>query len=226
MVAPCEELCKQQLLLFLELCRNLGIPTAPEKTLGPLPILSFAGIELDSQLQLARLPKDKLDKGIDMISAFLRLKQVTLVELQSLIGLLSFACSVVNPERAFFRRLIDLTLGIRAPHYRMRITSQVKDDVCVWLNFLEEFNGESMFIDDIWSNSQKLQLYTDSAGSLGFGAIFGNHWCYAQWPYEWLGRNIAFLEFYPLVLSLYLWGEGCRTVVFSSSQTMRLSSML
>ena len=42
---------------------------------------------------------------------------------------------------------------------------------------------------------------------MGFGAILGNHWCFGQWPSKWQGRNITFLEFYPIVLSLYLWGE-------------------
>ena len=43
------------------------------------------------------------------------LMKVTLKEVQSLIGLLNFAFSVVRPSRAFLRRLIDLALGIRSP---------------------------------------------------------------------------------------------------------------
>lgn len=33
------------------------------------------------------------------------------------------------------------------------------------------------------------------------GAIYG------IWPGDWAYRNIAILEFYPIVLSLYLWGH-------------------
>ena len=199
-------MCKQQLQLFLDLCDYLGIIVASEKTIGPFTTLSFAGIELDSQLQLARLPKDKLEKCIDIISDFLHRKKVTLNELQSLIGLLNFACSVIIPDRAFLRLLIDLTTGVKAAHHRVRITSKVKDDLNVWLTFLQNFNEKSFFLDDNWTNSDKLQLYTDSEGSLGFRAVLGSHWCYGRWPDKWRGRNIAFLEFYPIVLSLYLWG--------------------
>ena len=206
-VAPTAELCNKQLKLFLDVCQYLGVPMAPEKTVGPLPILSFAGIELDTQLQLARLPKEKLDKCTDLISNLVRRKKVTLVELQSMIGLLNFACSVIIPGRAFLWRLIDLTIGVKAAHHQIRLTSQVKEDLRVWLEFLNNFNGKSFFLDDEWLNSHKLDLYTDAAGSLGFGAIFGNHWCFGQWPSKWQGRNIAFLEFYPIILSLYLWGE-------------------
>lgn len=38
-VASTENLCKQQLQLFLDLCNYLGIPMAPEKTLGPFTTL-------------------------------------------------------------------------------------------------------------------------------------------------------------------------------------------
>ena len=42
-----------------------------------------------------------------------------------------------------------------------------------------------------------LQLFTDVAGAHSFGAVFGSHWCYGEWPKKWLGLNIAILEFLP-----------------------------
>ena len=63
------------------------------------------------------------------------------------------------------------------------------------------------FLEDFWDSAEKLELFTDAAGSLGFGAIFGRKWCYGKWPDNWLHQNIAILEFYPIVLSLYLWGH-------------------
>ena len=55
--------------------------------------------------------------------------------------------------------------------------------------------------------SAKLHLYTDAAGSLGYGAVFGSHWLYGQWPSNWLGRNIIVLEMFPIVISLSLWAS-------------------
>lgn len=38
------------------------------------------------------------------------------------------------------------------------------------------------------------------------GAAFGKHWCCGEWPDSLRNRNIAaFLEFYPIFLSLHLW---------------------
>ena len=36
--------------------------------------------------------------------------------------------------------------------------------------------------------------------------FFGDRWCHGEWPSTWKGKNIAILEFYPIVLSPYLWG--------------------
>ena len=66
---------------------------------------------------------------------------------------------------------------------------------------------KSFFLSDQWHNSQHLKLFTDSAGSLGFGAIFGSQCYYGAWPATWVHYNIAVLEFYLLVLSLCLWGH-------------------
>ena len=206
-VAPTEKICRDQLNLFLELCSYLGIPIAPQKTVGPATVLQFAGIELDTQQLVARLPQEKVDKCIALITNFLHRKKVTLKDLQSLIGLLNFACSVVIPGRAFLRRLIDLTIGINAPSHLVRLSLSTKGDLRVWLSFMQEFNGKYFFLNEVWSNSIKLKLFTDAAGSLGFGAIFGSEWCNGKWPDSWIGKNIAFLEFFPIVLSLCLWGH-------------------
>ena len=108
------------------MCKYLGVPIAPEKTVGPSTILTFAGIELDTNAMEARLPADKILKTRSILFEFLCRRKATLKEVQSLIGLLNFACTVVPPGRAFLRRLIDLTKGVHAPFYRIRLTRSVK----------------------------------------------------------------------------------------------------
>lgn len=222
-IAPSQQLCKLQLDCFLDLCDYLNVPMAPEKTCGPSQIISFAGIELDAVRFEGRLPEEKLIRCKDILSDFLKRKKATLRELQSLIGLLNFACSVILPGRAFLRRLIDLTCGVRHPTHRIRLTQAVKLDMSMWLNFLCDFNGASFFLHDTWNTSSSLQLYTDSAGSIGFGAVFGSMWCYGEWPKKWKSFNIAFLEFYPILLSLLLWGNMMRNqriVFFTDNEAL------
>ena len=128
--------CSTKLLSFLKTCDDLGVPMAPGKTVGPSTVLSFAGIELDTCKLEARLPQDKIDKCTNTIQDFLKCKKVTLKDIQSLIGLLNFTCSVVVPGRTFLRRMINLTVGIRRPMHMIRLTSAVKGDLHLWLQFL------------------------------------------------------------------------------------------
>ena len=136
--------------------------------------------------------------------------KVQLKELQSLIGLLNFACSVVIPGRAFLRRVIDLTRGVTSAKHFIRLKTWVKGDLRLWNSFLDDFNGRSFFLNDTLHDSHTLNLYTDAAASLGFGAIFGPYWCYDSWPEHWKSFNIAVLEFYPIVLNVLLWGDLMR----------------
>ena len=121
MAAPTFHQCRINLDCFLSLCTYLGVPMAPEKMVGPEKVLVFAGIELDTLRVEAHLPLDKTEKCKTLVSTFLRCKKVTLREIQSLIGLLNFGCSVVVPGRAFLRRLIDLTRGVKSPCHFIRL---------------------------------------------------------------------------------------------------------
>lgn len=205
-IAQTEDKCRSDLNNFLGLCDYLGVPIAHNKTEGPLTVMQFAGITLDTIKMEARLPADKLQKCTALLGVFQSRRKVKLKELQSLIGLLNFTCSVVLPGRAFLRRLIDLTKGVHYPHHYIRITKSCRQDISVWLKFLDDFNGRTFFLDERWLSTTPLTLYTDAAGSKGYGAIFGTHWFYGEWPDNWKPLNIAFLELFPIAIALRVWG--------------------
>lgn len=206
-IAKTKDQCEHDLANFIWMCNYLGVPLAPEKTVGPATVLQFAGITLDSVRLEARLPEDKLQKCRVMLQNFQARRSVCLKELQSLLGLLNFTCLVVVPGRAFLRRMIDLTKGVKKPHHHIHLSKGAKLDIMLWLRFLEEFNGRSFFFHDVWETSQTLQLYTDAAGSIGFGAVFGRHWFHGTWPELWKIYNIAVLELFPIVIAVHIWGS-------------------
>ena len=94
-IAKSKDQCEHDLENFIKMCNYLGVPLAPEKTVGPANVLQFAGITLDSVRQEARLPEEKLRKCRGMLQDFHVRRSVCLRELQSLIGLLNFTCLVV-----------------------------------------------------------------------------------------------------------------------------------
>lgn len=114
----------------------------------------------------ARLPKDKLKKAIEGVAKVLEKKSSTThEELQSLVGLLSFAAKVVCPGRAFLRRLYDaLAKGGKYLHW----SKPIRDDLLWWEKFLPQWNGVTL----LRSHRQCYSLWTDASGLRGTGGYF------------------------------------------------------
>ncbi|XP_077787077.1 uncharacterized protein LOC144328297 [Podarcis muralis] len=205
--------CRSLLLAFEALAGELGVPLAGDKTEGPVTTMTYLGIELDTVAQTSRLPADKLVALRELIGQILPLKKVTLRLIQSLLGHLNFACRVISPGRPFCGRLARLSSGLRSPHHRVRLSKAVKADLRVWLQFLDGFNGISLWQDSLALQSD-FQVHSDAAGSLGFGVYFRGQWCAQHWPASWQGkpilRDLTFLEFFPIVVAIHLWEDQFR----------------
>ncbi len=76
MSATCSE-CQGNLDRFINLCSQLGIPIAPDKTFRPATTLTFAGIELDSIGSEARLPQDKIVKCVEIYFGLFKTQKST-----------------------------------------------------------------------------------------------------------------------------------------------------
>ena len=92
-------------------------------------------MELDTIRCESRLPEDELLKCKQLIAEIIKKKKVTLRELQSLTGVLNFACRVVVPDRCFLRRLIDMTIGLKRPGHFVCVSKEVKADLFTWQQF-------------------------------------------------------------------------------------------
>lgn len=207
-IAPSEHLCQLMLREFLAICMFVGIPVAKDKTEPPSTALTFLGIHIDTVKRETKLPHEKVQKGLKLLQE-LRDKnkeKCTLKELQSVTGFLNFCCSVLVPARAFLRRLIVLTIGLTLPYHHTRLTANVKQDLEVWVKFFQNFNGKSFFIQELLLATE-LELYTDAAQKLGFGAVFGTKWFFGPWPHQWKTYNIVTLELFPIVLAIEIWAE-------------------
>lgn len=207
-----EGTCGYTLEIFHQQCEHLGVPISQDKTVEPTTCLVFLGIEFDTISMHMRLPQDKLVELRQKIQFCIDTKKITLRELQSLIGSLNFACQVVAPGRAFIRRLVDATVGIRKPSFKIRVSSAMKLDLETWLLFLQNYNGITLFPHRLWCANETINFYTDSAGGKfgGFGIFFEGKWAFGRWPKQWdtLGRfqDLTFLEMFPVVAALTVWG--------------------
>ena len=198
---------------YISLCSEIGVPLANEKTIGPTTVLTFLGLQIDTNKMIVQIPDEKLNKLRIALIETLQKTKVTLKELQSLTGLLSFCSKAIPSARAFNRRFYDAMIRLRKHYHRIRVNLEMKSDIRVWLQFLDSFNGCSYYNMGEWQTDDSITLFTDSAGGsdLGCGAIYQTHWAFMSWPREWVKKpfmkNVTFLELVPIVLAFHIWAS-------------------
>lgn len=203
---PAGRVCHTLLHTLQHVFELFGVQLAAEKTEGPVTTIKFLGTVIVSELMECRLPGDKVEDLRGVLSVALGSKKIQLRSLQSLLGKLNFACRIMPMGRIFCRRLVSAMSGVRAPHHYVRLTAEHKEDLQVWQLFLEQSNGWSLWMGEMVSDWD-LDLFTDAAGAVGYGAILGDQWCAGRWPDSWreagLLGNLVLLE--PIVLAVDVW---------------------
>ena len=135
---------------------SVHAPVVASKTLGPSQVLEFMGMGLDSTRMEARLPGDKLQLTWYLLTSFTKRRSVRLVELQSLIGTLQFACKAVVLGRTFLQRMINLTRGLPSRFHHIRLNKEFFNDLTMWKALLSDWNGRSFFLDTTVSTPPRL----------------------------------------------------------------------
>lgn len=134
---------------------------------------------------------------------------------QSLLGSFNFSYRIIPMGSFFCQKLKRARAGVVSPHHTVRLSREIKYDLQVWLEFLRDFNSELLWPCAPASNIQ-LQLYTDTAGSTGFGEFFQGDWCIRAWPSDWVVRgltsNLLLLELFPIIVAAMLWSSRLSTL--------------
>ena len=188
---------------LLAIFKALGIPLAEDKCVPPCRSLTFLGFEIDTVDMCVKLPIDKLIKCNRLIDRVLLRRKVKVRDIQSVCGLLQWACKAIVPGRAFLRRLYD-ALGIASPYYWRRVTVEMREDLLVWKTFLAYYNGRNIMLST--KLSPHFYLYSDASKSIGYGCVINNkQWFYGVWPNTWQPFSIIVLELCPILLALATW---------------------
>ena len=67
-----------------------------------------------------------------------------------------------------------------------------------------------MFVEHKWTDSDTLELYTDAAGHLGFGAYWAGEWIQGDWlPHQ--HRYIQWQDLFAIVAAVTTWQSKLRT---------------
>ena len=201
--APQSDEAAKALDIVTRVLRMLRIPIAVHITEGPATSLVFLGIVIDTATFELRLPAEKLSRMQGLLHAWSNRTHCRKHELESLLGHLSHAASVVRHGRTFLRQLFALFRRAREDHHFIHFTAGARADLQWWCIFLQDWNGKSFFPQA----SPSLEVTSDASGSFGCGAFSLNHgWFQLEWPDSWSSANIAAKELVPIVVAAAMWG--------------------
>ena len=191
---------------------RLQIPLSSSKTTGPVRSLEYLGIVLDTQVFESRIPADKISRMQVLLRHFSARKRCTKRELLQLIGHFNFATRVIVQGRSFLSYLFQLSCSVDALHLHVRLGKEARLDLSMWDHFLSEWNGHSLFLVSSLITNVDLRLFTDAAGGLGYGGIFGSRWFSAIWTSTFrqlpgFTRNSTLIELVPIVVAACVWGR-------------------
>jgi hypothetical protein len=209
-------LAERTMALIYHLFKRLCIPLALKKTMGPLTVLEYLGVILDTDLMQARLPLNKVQRIVSMLDKFMHRKSCTKRELLSLLGHLNFASRVVVPGRTFVSYLLKVAHSVTELHHHVKLTRECQLDMQMWRTFLATWNGVSFFLEAEFVDSSTLGLSTDASGTIGYGGYWQGQWFQGHWPdhlnlEKGSDVSIAYMELYPIMVAALLWGEQwCR----------------
>ena len=212
-------LCDRQIRVFLDICDHINFPISLEKTVWGCTVIVFLGFLIDSINQVIAIPVEKITRAKEIIQLTLnrKSKKITLHELQKVCGFLNHLCRAIIPGRAFTRRLYAYTSGKLLPHHHINVNREMRQDLNMWLNFLETpivYSRPFMDYSTVWT-PEELFWFTDASKNpkLGFGGIFGEEWFAKRWREDDEFGNfvidkdpsIQYLELYAVTVSVLLW---------------------
>jgi hypothetical protein len=132
--------CEEFLSNYKKICSEINLVLAEEcksfdKAFGCTTRGKVLGIYFDTTNQTWRLPDDKKSKTISAIDAILEKSEVTLLQMQSLSGRLSFASSMC-PFMNCFKFNINSVLANAIANGYTHAPSPAIEDLKIWRNFL------------------------------------------------------------------------------------------
>ena len=183
--------CDRQAQIFMEICKDIGLPVAIEKTFWGSTLMTFLGLLLDSEKEIVCVPLEKLNKALEMIDYFLdrTRKKATVKQFQKLCGYLNFLCRAIVPGRAFVRHLYAINSNKLKAHHHVRITQENRLDLMIWKQFLNSQDAYCRpFMDFVLVDAIQIDMYSDASRNfvLGFGAYCGTEWSYGKWNYDFM----------------------------------------
>ena len=146
----------------------------------------------------------KLQRTLALVQEWVGKRGCRKRELESLLGHLQHAATVVRPGCTFVRRLIELVGAFQRGDHWIRINALTRSDIQWWLRFMEGWNGITLMPI---ARPEAVPLESDASGSWGCGAHWGPLWFQWRWEGPAVEWQIAVKELLPILFAMVLWGK-------------------
>ena len=151
---------------------------------------------------------EKRDRIIALLDTWSAKRFCKRRELESLIGQLHHVCKIAPQGRTFFHQMINFLCTFRRNDHLIRLNRAFHLDLTWWRELFQSWDGLSFLLMPAWAPLPDfLQVLSDVAGSLGFGAIFNSQWFFVTWPASQQPLCTAYKELFPIVAAAHLWGS-------------------
>ena len=126
--------------VFKLVCDQIGIPLSPEKSEGPMQVIEFLGLMIDTIEMVMRIHRDKMQDITLILITIIRKCKATAAELESLEGNLNFIAKAVLAGRSFRKRVYQYFQGI-PKHRHIDLKQTILADLRMWKLLLIHFKG-------------------------------------------------------------------------------------
>jgi len=133
-------------------------------------IARFAGIKIDTETMVIRLPTKKLQKAQDLVQNALPRRSAMLLELQKITGYLNFVSTVVPLGCTFLRRHYNMELYCAAGgrYYRRCLSTEARQDLIWWQDVLRGEPRRSIPTRE----QETISTWADGSCTKGIGAFY------------------------------------------------------
>ena len=120
---------------FKQVCQEIGMPVSPEKAEGPVQVIQFLGLTIDTVLMVIKVMDDKRADILKILTKMVWKRKATSLDLQSLVGKLNFLCKAVPAEKPFIQNVYQSFAGIPQDRH-IDLKGNLLADLRMWKSFL------------------------------------------------------------------------------------------
>ena len=142
---------------------RIGVPVAHHKMEGPSTVLIFLRIQIDTASLQLSFPQKKVVRLRQLLEVWIWKRSCTRKDLESLLGHLLHAATVICPGCTFLQQLFSLLAVASRPSLFVCLNAVVGADLALWHCLIHHWNSLSFFL----SAQQPLPVYSDASGSFG-----------------------------------------------------------